>query len=455
MGLSIAGSGLQAARAAMDAAAQNLANVNTPGYLAKQALLTTSPSGDPLGIGSGTSVLGIGQATDAVLAANTLAAGATSANLNALQQTLTSAQALFPEPGSNGLAAQLSTFWSSWDTVASNPSLTAPRTEVIDQAQNLVATLNQESAQLAQIASNTTTQISTTVSHDNALLGQVASLNQSIVSSIASGDTPNSLIDQRNAVVNQLAQDIGVTTRAASNGAVDLYVGGVNLVQGTSADSLSVTSSGAPPTTSVVANLSGATVPVSGGAVAGFLAAVNADLPAYQSQLNGVAQALASTVNNQLAAGYDAAGASGSLAPLFTTASGAPFTGSATAATVAVNPAVVANPSLLAAASSATNGANDGSNAQALAALATAATGPDQLYRTFITNVGSQVQSATSQSGAETALFQALQANLAAVTGVNTDQQTVDMLSYQQAYQASAKVISTVTTMIQSLLSAT
>ena len=109
---------------------------------------------------------------------------------------------------------------------------------------------------------------------------------------------------------------------------------------------------------------------------------------------------------------------------------------------------------LIAAASSATNGANDGSNAQAVAELATSATGPDQSYRTFITNLGSQVQSVTSQSQAQTSLAQSLQATLQSVTGVNSDQQTVDMLGYQQAYQASAKVISTIDTMVQSLLAA-
>ncbi len=461
LGLSIAGTGLQAARDGMDAVAQNLANANTPGFVSEQAQITASPTTDPLGIGSGAYVNGVAQASDAVLAADNLAASASSASSSALQQTLSTVQAIFPEPGSSGLAAQLSTFWSSWDSIATNPSLTAPRTEVVNQAQDLASTLNQEYAQLSQTATNTNTQIASVTSEVNTLFSQVASLNQSIVSSIASGSQPNALIDQRNNLVNQLGQDIGVTTRAQANGALDVYVGGFAMVQGNTADSLAVKTSGAPPTTSLVSTLAGLAVPVSGGTIAGLLTAVNTKIPQYQSQLDTVATNLANTVNTQLGVGWDAnantdvpagtgVGPDGS-APLFTIPAGS--TGAA--ADIAVNAAVVANPQLLAAATSSTYGANDGSNAQAMAELGTAASGPDQAYRTFITNLGSDVQTITSQSQAQQSLSQSLQAAYQSVVGVNTDQQTVDMLAYQQAYQASAKVISTVDAMVQSLLAAT
>ncbi len=461
LGLSIAGTGLQAARDGMDAVAQNLANANTPGFVSEQAQITASPTTDPLGIGSGAYVNGIAQASDAVLAADTLAASASSASSSALQQTLSTVQAIFPEPGPNGLASQLSTFWSSWDSIATNPSQLAPRTEVVNQAQSIVSTLHQEYAQLSQTAANTNSQIASMTSEVNTLFSQVASLNQSIVSSIASGSQPNSLIDQRNSLVNQLGQDVGVTTRAQPNGSLDVYVGGFAMVQGNTADSLTVKTSGSPPSTSLVSKLAGLAVPVSGGTLAGLLTAVNTKIPGYQSQLDTVATDLANTVNTQLGTGWDAAanadvpagtgvGPNGS-APLFTIPTGS--TGSAAAITVGA--AVVANPQLLAAASSSTNGANDGSNAQALGELGTSATGPDQAYRTFITNLGSDVQTVTSQSQAQQSLSQSLQASYQSVVGVNTDQQTVDMLTYQQAYQASAKVVSTVNSMVQSLLAAT
>ncbi|MHB1486053.1 MAG: flagellar hook-associated protein FlgK [Acidimicrobiales bacterium] len=452
-GLSIAASGLQAQRAAMDATAENLANINTPGYLREQAQIITAPAGDPLGIGDGTMVTGVTQASNAVLAANALAAGGTSAAAIARQQTLTEIQAIFPEPSTAGLSSQLSTFWSAWDAIANNPSQTAPRTEVINQAQNLAANLNQAASQLAQTADNTTTQLDTTITQVNHLLTQVAALNQSIVTSQAAGTQPTSLIDQRNSLVNQLGSDIGVTTRTQSDGSMNVYVGGLTLVQGNIADQVS--RQGTPPSLSIVSANSGAQLPVSGGAAAGLLSELNTDIPAFQAQLDGVAQQLATTVNTQLAAGYDATGASGASNPMFVNSgwTSGPV-GTVTATSIAVNPALTANPGLIAAATSSTNYANDGSNAAAMAQLFNAATGPDQSYRTMITDLGSKVQSVNTQVTTQGALTRSLQATLQSVTGVNSDQETVNMLSYQQAYQASAKVISTISSMVQSLLAA-
>ncbi len=458
-GFAIAASGLEADRAAMDTIANNLSNVNTPGYASESPVLTTTAAGDVLGVGAGVTVLNVSQANDAVLAADNLAASASAAGSSALQQTLTSIEGIFPEPGSNGLSAQLSTFWSSWDAIATNPSETAPRTEVINQAENIATTLNQATAQLTQTSNDTSTQIASNVGQVNTLLGQVAALNQSIVATVASGGQPNSLVDQRNNLVSQLGQDIGITTVGQSDGSLNVYVGGVQLVQGSTSDSVTMKSAGSPATVSIVSNNTGAAVPVSSGTLAGLLTAVNVSIPGFQSQLNTVANNLASTVNGALGQGYDATGntdvaAGTGVGPNNSAALFVIGNASGAAATIGVNQAVAGNPALLAAASTSTNGANDGSNAQVLAELGSAAGGPDQAYQTFVTNLGSQVQTVTSQAQAQQSLSQSLSASLSSVTGVNTDQQTVAMLGYQQAYQASAKVISTIDQMVQSLLAA-
>ena len=87
-----------------------------------------------------------------------------------------------------------------------------------------------------------------------------------------------------------------------------------------------------------------------------------------------------------------------------------------------------------------------------MAELYNAAGGPDQNYQSYIQGLGAQVQNTNNQVQAQTSVANAAQQNLQAVAGVNPDQQMVQMLSTQQAYQASAKLISTVSTMMQSLL---
>ena len=191
-----------------------------------------------------------------------------------------------------------------------------------------------------------------------------------------------------------------------------------------------------------MAHASGATIPTSSGSVAGQLAAINQYLPAYQSQLDAAANDLATTVNTQLAAGYTATGASGSGYPL--------FEGSGAAGLI-VNAAVAGNPQLIAASATATlpDATNDAGNAQAMAELYNSPTGPDQQYQSLIQGLGSQVQAVNSQVQAQTSVANAAQENLQSIEGVNTNDEMVQMLTFQQAYQASAKLVSTVDTMMQ------
>ena len=121
-----------------------------------------------------------------------------------------------------------------------------------------------------------------------------------------------------------------------------------------------------------------------------------------------------------------------------------------------MNGAVATDPQLIAASSTNVlpDATNNGANAQAMAELYNAPTGPDNQYQSLIEGLGSQVQAVNNQVQAQTSVANAAQQNLQAIQGVNTNDQMVQMLTYQQAYQASAKLISTVDTMMQALIQA-
>ncbi|HXW33959.1 MAG TPA: flagellar hook-associated protein FlgK [Acidimicrobiales bacterium] len=446
IGLNIAVSGLLAQQAAMDVIAENLANTNTPGYVSETADLVTTPGSDPLGIGDGVTTAAVTQASDGLLQTNLLQAQGAQSLSASLEQALSGVQAAFPEPSETGLAEQLSSFWQAWDGIVQDPSALAPRTAVVDLAQNLASSLQQGAEQLQELQTNSQSQLGNVVDQTNTLLSQVAQLNTQIVAVEGSGAPANSLIDQRNNLMNELSGDIGAVGRVMPDDTMTVTVGGVTLVQGSFADTLSVT--GSPGSMVIQTQTSDATVPPAGGTAAGLLAAINQYLPQYQQQLDTTANDLETTVNTQLAAGYTATGASGSTEPLFT------GTG---AAGISVNSAIVNNPQLIAASSTATlpDATNDGGNAQAMAELGTSPTGPDQAYRTFIESMGAQLQNVQNQVQSQTSVVNAAQQNLQAVAGVDPDQQMVSMLNYQQVYEASAKVISTISTMVDSLMAAT
>ncbi len=453
--MSIAASSLDAELNAITTASENVANAGTPGYVDETAEISALPGAGTLGIGDGVVTTSIGQATNALLATNNWQAQGALSNLGSLQQALTAMEDVFPigtqsaTTGSStttntSISGQLASFWSAWDAIAQSPSTLAPRTEIVDMAQGLVTSLQEAATQLTQIQQNSVQQLGDQVSEASSLLGQVAELNQSIVTTEGAGSSANQLVDQLDATIGTLSELAGVSVRMQADGTATVSVGGVTVVQGSNANTLSLATTGG--VTTVVATPGGVTVPVSSGSMAGLLSALNQYLPGYRQQLDAVADDLASTVNAQLATGYTATGASGATAPL--------FVGSG-ASGLSVNPTVVTNPLLLAA--SGTTGAaatNNGSNAQAMADLGTVATGPDAAYQSLVQGIGADTQSVNDQLQAQTSVAEQAQQAQAAVSGVDVTQQLTDLMAFQQNYEASAKLLTVVDTTIQSLLTA-
>ena len=132
------------------------------------------------------------------------------------------------------------------------------------------------------------------------------------------------------------------------------------------------------------------------------------------------------------------------------------------AATIAVSPALLATPSLIATAAAPGAGNSnvigtptlDGSNAQAMAALASSATGTDVLYQSMIGSLGTQAADATTASTTATNLASTASNNLSSISGVNENNEEVDVLAAQNAFQASSQVVSAITSCFQSLLEA-
>jgi flagellar hook-associated protein 1 FlgK len=451
--LSIADSSLNAERTAIAVTAENVANASTPGYVRETATVNALP-GDTTGVGDGVAVTSVTQATNTLLSANNYQAQGALSNLTSAQQLLTAIENVFPlGQGTSGstststntsIAGQLSTFWSDWDDINADPTAPAPRSEVIQSAQGIVESLNEASTQLSQIGTNASAELANQVGSVNTLLTQAAQLNQSILTVSTGGGDPAQLQDQMNAVLGQLSSFAGVTVRLQSNGTSNVGIGGVNVVAGDRASTLSVTNT--TGTTAILASPGGIATPVSSGSIAGLLSGINQYLPQYQADLDSVANNLTTTVNTQLAAGYTASGTSGAAEPL--------FVGSG-AQNIALNPTVVADPTLIAAAASTgAAAANDGSNAQAMAELGSSPTGPDRAYQNLIQSVGSATQSLTAQVGAQTSVANQAQAALSASSGVDLDTELTNLMSYQQNYQASAHMLTTINQTMQSLISA-
>lgn len=480
--LNVGLSGLEAQQLGLDTVGQNVANANTPGYVDERVNLSAVGSVQHLGFdngvgpmpGDGVQVTGVSRMSNAFLQQRSYTEQAAQGALQAQQSGLQSIQGNFPEPSTNGISGMMTQFWQAWSTLANNPADMPTRATLVQQAQNLTSQLNQTSSSLSTLGQQTAQNISLTLQQVNQDAAQIATLNKSLVTASAGGgQAANALLDQRDQLVSQLSNDIGLSVSQNSDGTINVDVGGEQLVGGANYQQLSLSKSGPPYT--LTWSQDQTTFQPQSGQVAGMLDVVNNYLPTYQSGLDHVAQSLMGSVNYLMGTGYDLNGNKG-----------VPFFVGTGASDIQVNPAVAADPSLIAAASqpvpsgsTATN--EDGTIAADVGELPTSQTATlaepaagwsagtsasawngasvltgqeaDAAYNQLVTSVGQATSTVGTNYSNQQAVTTNVNSALQSATGVNTDQELTNMVMYQNAYDASAKFISTVNTTLQSLIS--
>jgi flagellar hook-associated protein 1 FlgK len=479
--LAVGLSGLEAQQVALDTVGQNVANASTPGYVEEQVELSAVGSVQHLGFdqsasaqpGDGVEVAGIQRLSNTYLQQRSYTEQGNQGMLTAQQAGLQAVQANFPEPSTTGISSQLTQFWQDWSTLANNPSDGAARSTLVQDAASLTSSLNQTSTALNTLSQQTVQSMTSTLTQVNQEAAQIASLNQQMQQGSPNSSNVAELADQRDELISQLSNQLGVNVTYNADGTANVYAGSEALVSGVNSQSLSLSSSGPPY--SLVWSQDQSSFQPSSGELAGSLSVVNQYVPGYQQDLDGVAQSLMGSVNHLMSTGYDLNGNPGT-----------PFFLGTGASDVEVNPTVAADPSLIAAASapvasgsSATN--EDGSiaaevgempNSQTVTigvpsggwsaggsgsswSAATTTTGPeaDVAYNQLVTGIGQATSTVNNSLTNQQAVTTNVNSALQSATGVNTDQEMTNMVMYQNAYDASAKFISTVDDVLQSLVS--
>lgn len=310
-------SGLNAAQVALSTVSNNISNVNTAGYNRQivQQTDAVSQSNGRYTIGNGVDVVAVKRAysdylTSAVWTSNaSLQRATTYSNLTGTLNSALSA--------SGDLQGSLDTFYGAFSTVASAPNSTSARQALLGSAGTLQTVFNTLGQQLSSQQGQVSSQITSTVTSINSVISNIADLNKQISQSNVNGQ-PNALLDQRDALVNQLSGYIGVSTVNESNGSVSVYsTSGQSLVSGGNAFPLSTGRNAYDPTSPDVLDSSGnnITARVSGGTLGALLDYRANVLDPVQNQLGQAAVALASSVNTQQAKGLDLNGQQG--APIF------------------------------------------------------------------------------------------------------------------------------------------
>ncbi|TQN37478.1 flagellar hook-associated protein 1 FlgK [Blastococcus colisei] len=456
-GLNTANTALWAQRRALDVTGQNISNVNTEGYSRQRVdLKAIGGSAVPAfysvgsGIGGGVNADDVTRIRDAFLEGRGHTEHANSARLTAETGAYELVEQAFREPGTTGLQNLMADMWRGWQDVANKPEDPAARGQVLKRLETLVGGLHFSRAQLDGQWEQTRDSLGVLVDDVNAAAGTIATLNTAIQRATQSGLPANDLTDQRDLLVMKLADQVGVSVRPQADGVVDVAVGSVTLVSGGVASKLKVAGTTDPTATGgdpprVVTAVGDLTVSV-GGTAGGQLSALNSILPTYRADLDGIAVALADTLNAAHADGYDLSGLPGG--PLLGSSGGA-----ITAASITV---VLTDPERVAASSIGPGTPNlDHGNADKLGQLGNGAGSPDAAYRRMIVELG--VQSAVSQRnlGIQSVITTQVDASRESVAGVNLDEEMTNMLSYQHAYSAAGRLVTAIDELLDVLINRT
>lgn len=315
-------SGLSAAQAALNTVSNNISNYNVDGYTRQTTVLAQSKSTLGAGgyAGNGVYVSGVQREYDAFITNQLRAAQTQNSGLTTQYQQMSKIDDMLSGT-TNSLATTLQDFFSSMQTLVSNAEDPAARQALLGKADGLVNQFKVTDQYLRDQDKQVNLSVSSSVDQINTYANQIANLNDQIsrLKGAGAGASPNDLLDQRDQLVSELNQIVGVEVSVQDGGTYNISIAnGLNLVQGSTANQLAAVTSSADPSRTTVAyvdKVSGTTeIPESqltSGSLGGVLAFRSQDLDSARNRLGQLAQSFADSFNQVHANGYDADGAEG------------------------------------------------------------------------------------------------------------------------------------------------
>ncbi|HSW12947.1 MAG TPA: flagellar hook-associated protein FlgK [Solimonas sp.] len=338
--LSIGVSGLLAYRKALDTAGHNIANVNTAGY-SRQRVELGSRMGGPQGdgyIGAGVSSNTVKRLADALVTTRLQGDSSAYARAETFSGLASRVDGWLSSPDA-GLTKPLQGFYDALSGLSANPTSAASRQSLLAGADSLSDRFNSLQGQFDGLESEVNQRLTQTADEVTRYAQSVAELNERIVlaKGQAGGQPPNDLLDQRDALIKEIATRIGITTTEQDDGGINVFTGsGQALVLGRQANSLTVGDDayGSGRKELFFSGGQNITAQTSGGVIGGLLDFRRELLDPLKSDLGRMAAGLAEAMNQQHAAGMDARGQLGG--DFFSDIAGSVYAARANSGTAAV-----------------------------------------------------------------------------------------------------------------------
>lgn len=503
--------GVVAQQTALATTGHNITNANAPGYSRQVAKMAAARpiefpgmtrSTNPNQLGMGVEVTSIKRIRDFLLDIEYRNQNSDLSTWIVKQETLSNVEGIFNEPSENSIATSISEFWNAWQLLSKNPSSTdlSARTVVQQKAIALTETFNHIASQLNTLQNNLTQRIDVKVAEVNNTVQQISDLTIMINRVEGLGDNANDLRDQRDLLIDQLST-LGNLQVIETDDNYQVIFGDVMVVDGIQ-----------PPTEFTLANVNALTR----GEIAGYVESRDVHVQNYITQMNVMANTLATGkievtlpagsilppgvtipgavmdptnprklaqdtkhtvdgLNGLHKLGYTLQEPATAGKDFFVAAGG----GTITAANIRVNPEIVDNLANIAAAMRTEQVTQNGvttekvlqGNGDLALMIASLAEGKFD-YRGqngAITNEGTfagYLQSVIAQLGTDsddayrmvqngTLLSDHADRLRQAVSSVSLDEEMSDMIRFQHAYSASARVMTTIDEMLDKLINGT
>jgi flagellar hook-associated protein 1 FlgK len=439
--LNLAVQSLGADSGAIQATNNNIANANTPGYSRQVTILQEAApiqQGDR-SVGQGVVLEGYRSVRDELVTSQIQQETQSQSSANAQLSSMQQIQPTFTT-SADDIGTTMSALFASLSSLSTNPSSSAQRQGVLAAAGNLVTAFNATSNVLTTQQTALNTPVLQNVSQINQLTTQIASLNPQIANLQATGQDGGSVLDQQNQLLLKLSTLTSVNLTQTAEGVTVTTGNGTALVVGSASSALQTTTGSDGMQHVLDQNGADITSSLTGGDLGGSIQMRDKTIPGLLNQLDTLVSQFGTAFNAAQAQGFDQNGlAGGNIFNLPSTVAG-----SAGAISLAIT-----DPALIAASSDGTAGSNG--NLVNLSAVQTTAlpsgTTPGNAYADLVFQVGSLTSNANAESSATTSSLLQLNDQLSSVSGVSIDQEATNLITFQTAYQAAARVVSTIQAM--------
>lgn len=487
--------GLIVAQTQLNVTGHNIANVNTPGYSRQRVEISAATSYSPgtMYDQTGTNTMGQGSEVDFINRIREVSLDVDYRNANSvlgmedeMHTALYKLESFLKEPSENSINASMQQMFDAIHEVAVNPQNLPARAAFLSQAQETLALFQEKAHYINNLRTTlvgdaavpttvTSSDLSSFTNQVNTITQNLVDVNNQIVSVQGSGGRPNDLMDRRDKLLQDLSELVDVTVEYNAANRINVSVGGVLVIRaGTELlqEFQVVPNPGPTPTPAdrpalfQAVNQFNATVTtmndsLTGGRIKGILdiadwsAVGEITLPNTVDRLNTLFETVATQFNTLQLGGRDLNGNT-TTEPIFTLAAGT----TPPLFRYSVNANLVNDPRLFAAANggAAFAGVSDGRNAQAMTQIwqtPQAALGNNRIesyYNALVSGVAVATKAHDDRAQNTEQAMAALDDRRQEISGVNMDEEAMDLMRFQRAFEASSRVMTAMNQVYETII---